>query len=122
MLIKYLEWHFFDVPRAILKAWKNFLAFNLKYFSMGLLLRTLFSPWRRYRSSYGRGLDLKRYFETFTFNMITRLIGAVMRSFLIVIGLLIEVLFFLAGIVILIGWLALPALLIVGLCLGLILI
>ncbi len=120
MLIKYLKWHFFDMPRAIFSAWRNFLVFNLQFFSVGLLFKTLFSPWRRYQSAYGRGFDIKRYFETFTFNMITRLIGAIIRIFLILIGLSVEVLLFLAGIVILITWLILPGLLIIGLCLSLI--
>jgi hypothetical protein len=34
----YLEWHFFDASRNILLAWKNFLKFNLNYFSIPLLL------------------------------------------------------------------------------------
>lgn len=122
MIFKYLEWHFFDVPRAIFSAWRNFLVFNLQFFSVGPLLKTLFSPWHRYKSSYGKGFDIKKYLEAFVFNVITRIIGAVIRSVLIISGIAVEVFILLVGIIILISWLILPALLIVGLCLSLILI
>ena len=68
--------------------------------------------------AYGRGFDLKRYFEAFTFNMISRSLGAVMRVVLIGVGLGIEIFLFLGGIVILIGWLVLPLILIFGLIFG----
>lgn len=114
----YLEWHFWDVPKAILAAWKNFLRFNLNYWSLPLLVRTLFSHWRRYRYSYGRGFDFKRYFEAFTFNMMSRGIGAIMRFFLITIGLISEIFVLLAGAIVFLGWLILPALLVLGLIFG----
>jgi hypothetical protein len=41
-----------------------------------------------------------------------------MRSFLIVIGLMVEILIIFAGIVVFFGWLILPALLIAGLIFG----
>lgn len=118
IVVLYLEWHFWDVPRAILAAWKNFLRFNLNYWSIPQLSKTLFSHWRRYHYSYGRGFDFKRYFEAFTFNMMSRVIGAIMRIFLIIIGLLTEIFIVLAGIVVFLGWLILPALLIAGFIFG----
>lgn len=118
IFLQWLSWHFFDVPRSILIAWKNFLRFNLNYFSIPLLLKTLFSPWRRYQFTYGKGFDIGRYFTVFFSNLIFRLLGAVMRGFLIIIGLLVEVLIIFAGIILFFGWLVLPALLIAGLIFG----
>ena len=118
IFIQYLIWHFFDVPKGILKAWRNFLLFNLNYFSIPLLFKTLFSHWRRYRYSYGRRFDLGRYFEAFTFNLISRGLGAVVRVILILIGLLVEFFIILAGAIIFLGWLILPVLLIAGLIFG----
>ena len=108
LILQYLEWHFIDVPKAILIGWKNFLVFNIRYFSIPLLFKTFFSYWRRFRGSYGRGFDLKVYFEAFSFNIISRLIGAVMRTALISMGLTVEVVIFLAGLIVLIGWMILP--------------
>ncbi len=118
IISQWISWQFFEVPKEILKAWKNFLKFNLNYFSVLLLLKTLFSPWRRYQISRSRGFDLGKFFETLISNLIFRLLGALMRSFLIFVGLLVEVMILFGGIVIFIGWLILPALLILGLIFG----
>lgn len=114
IFFQYLEWQFVDAPRGILKAWKNVLKFNLNYWSVLLLLKTFFSHWRRYEYSYGKGFDFKRYFEVFTFNMISRVIGGILRSFLIIFGLVSEVFIFFAGFIVILFWLALPAFLILG--------
>ena len=118
IFFQWLSWHFLEVPLNILKAWKNFLLFNLNYFSISLLLRTFFSPWRRYQFSYGRGFDFGRYLEAFASNLIFRIIGAFLRSFLIIIGILVEIAIFFAGIFILISWLASPVFLIAALIFG----
>ena len=115
IIIQYLVWHFFDLPKEILKAWKNFLLFNLNYFSVFLLLKTFFSHWRKYQWSYGRGFDLKIYLETFFSNFVSRILGAIIRSFLIVIGLLVELFIFLAGLFVFVFWLFLPFLIIASL-------
>ena len=114
-----LVWHFYDVPKGILKAFKNFLVFNFNYFSIGLLLKTLFSHWRRYREFYPRGFDIKRYFSVFIGNLISRILGAIIRTVVIIIGLLVEVVIFLAGIIIFLAWLFSPTLLLLGLYFGL---
>jgi len=118
LLTKYLIWHFYDVPEDILKAWRNFLKFNLNYFSIPLLIKTLFSHWRRYAMSYGKRLDFGRYFETFVFNMMSRGIGAILRISLILIGLLVEIFLFFLGTIIFLLWLLLPLLLVGGLGFG----
>lgn len=118
ILIQYLEWHYFQRPKGIILGWKNFLKFNLHFFSVFFLLKTLFSHWHRYRYSYGRGFDLGRYFQVFTFNLTSRILGAAVRSILILIGIFFEILIFLIGILILIWWLTLPALLAGGLFWG----
>ena len=114
----YLEWHFIDRPKSIWQGWKNCLKFNLNYWSAPVLLKTFFSHWRRYRYSYGRGFDLKRYFEAFSFNMISRTIGALLRSVLIIFGLATEVVVFILGFGVLLLWLAMPFLLVLGFIYG----
>jgi len=115
---QWASWQFFDVPKEIVRGWKNFLKFNLNYFSIPLLLKTLFSPWRRYRVSYGKGFDIGRYFSAFFSNLIFRMLGAILRSFLIFIGLLVEVFIIFMGLVVFFGWLVLPVLLVWGLIFG----
>ena len=108
----WLQWQFFDVPKNILKGWRNFLKFNLNYFSVPTLLKTLFSHWHRYSYSYGKRFDPWRYFEALVFNMMSRVIGAVLRIFFIVTGLLIEIFIIFGGLIIFLGWIILPLLLI----------
>ena len=115
----WLIWQFFEAPKEILKGWKNYLKFNLNYWSVPVLLKTLLSPWRRYSSTYGKGLHPWRYFETFVFNMMSRIIGAVLRVVFIVAGLFIEVLILLGGVIVFLGWLVLPVILFFGFIFGL---
>lgn len=115
ILSQYLTWYFFDVPKEILKGWKNFLVFNLNYFSFFLLLKTFFSHWRQYKWSYGRGFDISRYAEAFFSNLISRILGAVMRSFLILTGIITEIFIFLIGGILFLGWIFLPVFIVFGL-------
>jgi len=115
ILIQYFVWHFFDQSKAILKAWKNFLLFNLNYFSTPVLIKTFFSHWRQYKWYYPRGLDIPVYLEVFFSNLISRVLGAIMRAVLILIGIFLEILIIFAGLIIFFGWIFLPALLIFGL-------
>ena len=118
ILPQWIFWHFYEMPKKILKVWNNYLSFNLNYFSILLLLKTLFFPWRKYSYSYGRGFDLRIYFEAFTFNLISRILGAFVRTCLIVVGLLSQVFIIFIGMFILISWLLLPAFLIISLLFG----
>ncbi len=109
-----LGWLYFDVPRNILKAWRNFLLYNLEYFSIPLLFKTLFSHWRRYGYSYPRGFDIKGYLEIFASNLISRILGAIMRTILIIIGIFVELLIVAGGFLVFLGWLILPLLTLYG--------
>ena len=113
IIIQYLQWHFIDQAKAILMAWKNFLIFGLNYFSVPLLLRTFCSPWHKYRYFYPKGFDLKQYIDSFTFNAISRGMGMLMRTILIIIGIIAEFFIFLAGLLFVLIWLFLPIILIV---------
>lgn len=118
ILQQWLSWQFIYVPSGILQAWRNFLLFTFNYFSIPILLRTLFFYWRRYRYFYGRGFDLKRYFDAFTFNIISRVIGSIIRSIFIVIGLFSEAFVVIFGMIVFAGWFLLPIILIAGLWFG----
>ena len=119
IVFQWLVWHYFESPKAILKAFKNFLIFNFNYFSIPLLAKTLFSHWRRYREFYPRGFDIKRYFQVFVGNMISRCLGAFVRIVTILIGLVVELFILMGGVIVFLVWIFLPVLLIFGLYFGL---
>jgi len=109
LLLHYVKWHYFDASRDILKGWGNILWFNFNYFSVPLLLQTFFAPWRRITWDYGRGFDLGRYLFTFASNLISRILGAILRSFLIITGLTAQLTLLFIGSCLFLFWLALPA-------------
>ena len=110
LLLRYFKWHYIDAPREILTAWGNFLWFIFNYFSVGLLLRTLFSPWRRITWDYGRGFDIGRYLFIFSSNLVSRILGAFVRVWLIGAGIIGELILLDAGSIFILCWFALPAL------------
>jgi len=118
IIFQWLSWRFFQMPKKIIGAWKNVLKFYFDYFSIPLLIRTLFSPWRHYAWSYGKSFDLGRYFEVWTSNIISRTIGAILRIVLIAIGLGFEFFLLLIGIMVLLLWFIFPWLSIIGLGIG----
>ena len=118
ILFQWFYWHYLEMPKELLRAWKNFLKFNFEYFSIRLLIKTLFFPWRRYQMSYGRGFDIGRFFESFFSNLIFRTLGAIVRSVLIFIGLLAQFFIIFIGVIIIALWLFLPLFLILGLYYG----
>ncbi|MBZ1348523.1 MAG: hypothetical protein KYQ20_02075 [Candidatus Nealsonbacteria bacterium] len=118
IIFQWFFWQFFEMPKNILKAWRNFLLFNLNYFSIALLLKTFFSPWRKYKLGYPRGFRFSKYLEVFFSNLISRVLGALVRIVLIIAGLLAQVFIIFAGAIIFFGWIVLPFLLVAGFLFG----
>ena len=114
IFLKWLFWHFIEVPKTIVLGWKNFLKFNLNYFSIGALLMSLFVPWKGDTGDYGRGFDAKRYFETFLGNIISRVLGAIVRLVIIAIGLVFFIATLFVGFFVLVIWILLPVIVIAG--------
>jgi len=119
VLLQLISWQFLEVPKEILKAWKNFLKFNLEYFSIPLLLKTYLSYWRGYKWSYGRGFDLGVWVEAAVSNAISKILGAFLRTFPLIIGIITEVVIFFLGLIFFFSWFFLPIIFIVGIFYGL---
>ena len=109
-----LEWYLFDKPKVLIKAWFNYLRFYLKFFSIIVLLKTLFAPWRRYEwVRQTRGFNPKEALKIHFSNLISRILGAIVRSVMIFIGLLAELVVFFIGIGVIITWFILPIIMII---------
>ena len=118
VLMLFIFWYFIEKPKIFLKTGRNFFLFSLKYFSITLLLKTLFSYWHSYRWSYGKGFDTKIYIEAFFSNSISRIIGAIIRFSLIILGLIVQVLITLMTTIVIMLWLSLPILIVIFLLEG----
>lgn len=112
ILVLYVKWHFLIAPLAILSGWRNILIFNLSYFSIPLLLKTLISPWRRSLVSYAKGFHIAKFFESLASNLISRIIGFVIRTFVISVGIAAELALVLVGPIVVAFWISLPVLII----------
>lgn len=107
----YLAWHYTRAILDFFDLWKNFLWFVFQFFSIPLLLKTLFAPFKRLKEKgSGDVTDLEGFLEALVVNTIMRLVGFIFRSVVIVFGLLTYTVTLFAGIVAFFLWLLLPAL------------
>ena len=118
IFFQWIVFQFFDAPKAILLAWRNFLLFNFNYFSIKVLFRTLFSYWHKYRWEAPRGWEPAKWLEAKASNFISRVLGAFVRICLLLFGIAIEAFIFAAGAFVFFFWLALPFILIVATIFG----
>lgn len=107
-------WHFFEMPKFLLSVWKNYLKFGSNYFSIPLLIKTFFSPWRRYNWKYPKSFDVAEFFNTLISNTFSRILGAMCRIILIIMGIIFQIFIFTAGITAILFWIFIPLIIILG--------
>lgn len=95
------------------------LAATADFFSIGLLLRTLFSPFRQISAGAVRG-SLSVVLHAWLDKLISRLIGAMVRSAMIVTGVLALAFHGIIGGVLIVGWLFVPLVPVAGVALALV--
>jgi hypothetical protein len=109
-MFSYLLWHYGDgLPEVSQNAVHRTIGF-LNFFSVSLLAATLFAPWRRVIDPYGRGFSPQAFFWTLGMNLVSRLVGAVARVIMIVIGILATAGAAVAGAAFVLLWIASPVL------------
>jgi hypothetical protein len=84
------------------------------YFSIGLLITTLFAPYRQISAGKVSG-SLSAQMHAFGDRLISRCIGAIVRTFMIVFGLFVIILQSISGLVVVLFWLIIPLFPVVGL-------
>jgi hypothetical protein len=121
IIFGYLGWHYGQALISLTRIWGNFLFFSKEFFSLRLLFSNFFDPWKRMSDRYPTNFNIKEYFYAFITNIIVRVFGMIMRSFLIIIGLGAYVLLAILYPLIILLWILLPlittAILIVGILL-----
>ncbi len=104
----YLKWHYSKALVAVFSFWKNLLVFLFNFFSIKNLLGNFFTPWKRLADSYPERFDIKAYFFAFIANMIMRIVGMILRSIVVFIGLVCCAIFIICFPLALLIWFALP--------------
>jgi hypothetical protein len=108
VLYEFITWLYGDGMREFTKAWLNLHWFLWRVFSVPLLLRTFFAPFRRTSEGYGRGFDPSRIAETFMINMVTRMVGALVKTVLLAVAIVFNIALFAVGVIALALFIASP--------------
>jgi hypothetical protein len=78
-------WWFAIKPRQLFYIYSKIIRKIRQFFSMSLLLRTLFAPWKRDEVDMGN-LSLQDRFRVLMMNLVSRLVGAAVRGGTILVG------------------------------------
>lgn len=105
----YFFWHYTLAFADIVRIWRNFLWFFYNFFSIGLLSKTFFSPLERLQEKYAGDFDIAEFISTIAVNVIMRIVGAILRFFIILVGLVTLLATLAFGIIFFLLWLILPA-------------
>jgi hypothetical protein len=115
-IVGLLGWWYGQGWRGCISRALGRLATTADFFSVSLLLRTLFSPFRQISAGGVRGplgVQIRALFD----RLVSRLIGAMVRSAMIIAGCVVLAVQAIFGGLVGLGWLLLPAVPLVGLAL-----
>jgi len=122
IFFNYLKWHYGKALLKTFELWKNILVFLLNYFSIKNLIGNFFTPWKRLVGRYPRGFKLSEYLSIFISNMIMRIVGMLMRSVMLIVGLTFCCIYIILLPIGLVAWLVLPVFIIWLLLYGIVLV
>lgn len=114
----YLLWHYSRAFGEIKHVAKSLIWFVINFFSLPQLLRSLVAPYRRITEGRGKTFDLEDLAGFLLINLISRIIGLILRLTIIMIGVLALLLLFSLIILTFIMWTIAPLFLLVCLLLG----
>lgn len=106
----YAVWHYTRGVHDIFDIWKNIMWFVKEFFSINLLLKTFFKPWKRLQERHYRSEGISEFLTNVTVNTLMRIVGIFIRTIVIVIGLAFLILSFILGILLFGIWFILPPL------------
>ena len=112
-LVGIISWWYGDGWKGQLLRVRDRLVATARFFSIGQLLDTLFSPYRQI-SAGGTSGSIATQMRAFFDKTLSRIIGAIVRLFTILAGIIILTVQALYELIILIMWLILPLIPVVG--------
>ncbi len=104
----YVAWHYGPAFLDIWGIYKNFLWFLYNFFSIPTLLKTLFSSLKRLHEAYSKDFEPAELFAAFAVNILMRILGAILRLFVIIIGTLSLIFSVFLLVFFFFGWILLP--------------
>ncbi len=91
-LLLVLRWYCLQEPYAILIGYLRYARALQEIIPFLFLLATLFSPWKNIREKKkGHGFNLNDFIGRLTLNLFSRVVGAVVRVFTIIFGVITQI-------------------------------
>lgn len=119
IIASFLQWYFIEAPIfTILPMGKNFLRWGWHFFSIGYFIPRLFAHWHKDITAYGRGFDFRRVLHVLGWNLISRILGAILRIVVLTIGLVVELGIIALTFTFFVLWYAIPGLIVVSFVFG----
>jgi len=107
MIVRLVIWFYKEVPPRILRYFKVWLLHLADLFSVKILLKTFLAPWKRDLIST-QGLALNQRLQVYSMNIISRLIGAFIKTATLATFLVSFVGWLASFIIFFFGWLLFP--------------
>lgn len=117
LFLDFTVWYYSKALIDVLSVWFNFMWFITHFFSIPLLGKTLFSPWKRMTDD-SKAKTIENFFEALVMNIMSRIFGAIARLALITIGLCALCLGVIVLCVVLVSWVFFPFLIVFSLFYG----
>lgn len=115
----YLFWHYSVALVRFTAIYRDIVFFMSDFFSLSVLLKSFFAPWRRLSEPYPEDkFNISEILAVFVVNSLMRLVGIIMRSIIIIAGLMVLFLVIIFYPILLVLWLALPLLIVILLAAG----
>lgn len=104
----YFTWHYLRAWKELFNVWLNFLWFTIHFFSIPELFYSLFAPWKRMTQERKQGFQIEDIAAFIIINLLSRLLGAFLRTIIIVAGLFVLTLVIIVGAFTYVFWLLAP--------------
>lgn len=118
----YLLWHYTKAFGEIRHVWKNIVWFTFHFFSIPQLLRSYLSPWKRMTEERGRSFNFEELASFVIINLISRIVGVLLRTVVIISGIASLFVLLLGIIATYIFWIFAPAIIVLIFYFGIVLI
>lgn len=117
LIVSFIQWWYGRGFREYLQGFVDRLKDAADFFSMRLLIRNLFAPFRQIAAQKGENLSLNMRFHAWVDLMVSRFVGATIRFLLLVIGTIVLIIRAVIGIVLAVAWPLMPALIVTAIVL-----
>ncbi len=117
LVFDFVAWYYTRAFRNILAVWMNIEWFLIHFFSIPLLLKTFFSPWKRITDQYRR-TGIEELLQTLLINVMSRIFGALIRFVIILCGLVFMCFGVVGLFLVVFAWICMPVIFLLSMVYG----